>query len=57
MGDKGVLTFPKGIMPKVNVIAWLKYELGYCYIRVQHVSHYAAEIPFPHLVMGGERLK
>ena len=22
-------TFPKGICPKVNVIAWLEYELAY----------------------------
>ena len=27
--DKGVHTFPKGIYPKVNVIARLEYELAY----------------------------
>ena len=27
--DKGVHTFPKGICPKVNVIAWLEYEFTY----------------------------
>ena len=27
--DKGVHTFPKGICPKVNVIAQLEYELAY----------------------------
>ena len=27
--DKGVHTFPKGICPKVNVIARLEYELAY----------------------------
>ena len=29
MEDKGVHTFPKGICPKVNVIARLEYELAY----------------------------
>ena len=24
-GDKGVNTFPKGISPKENIIAWLKF--------------------------------
>ena len=27
--EKGVHTFPKGICPKVNVIARLEYELAY----------------------------
>ena len=27
--DKEVHTFLKGISPKVNVIAWLEFELGY----------------------------
>ena len=27
--DKGVHTFPKGICPKVNVIARLEFELAY----------------------------
>ena len=26
-GNKGVHTFSKGISPKVNVIAWLEFEL------------------------------
>ena len=29
MGDKGFLNFPKGISPKVNVIAWLIFERAY----------------------------
>ena len=28
-GDKGVNIFPKGIYSKVNVIAWLQFELTY----------------------------
>ena len=28
-GNKGVHTFPKGISPKVNVIARLEFELAY----------------------------
>ena len=28
-GNKGVYTFPKGISPKVKVIARLKFELAY----------------------------
>ena len=29
LGDKEVYVFPKGISPKVNVIAQLKFELTY----------------------------
>ena len=31
--------------PKVNVIAWLVFELTYYDIAVQHVNHYPAGIP------------
>ena len=27
--DKGVHTFPKGIYPKANAMAWLELELGF----------------------------
>ena len=30
----------------MNVIARLDFELAYNGVEVQHVSHYAAEIPF-----------
>ena len=29
-----------GIIPKLNVIAWLKFELVYNTVEAQHVSHY-----------------
>ena len=29
LGDKRVHAFPKGICPKVNVIAWLEFEPAY----------------------------
>ena len=27
--DKGIHIFPKSISPKVNIIAWLEFELAY----------------------------
>ena len=38
--DKGVHTFPKGICPKVNVIALLEYELAYYDSAVHRFYHY-----------------
>ena len=38
--EKGVHTFPKGICPKVNVIARLEYELAYYDSAVHHFNHY-----------------
>ena len=35
-----VLTFPKGICPKVNVIAQLEYELAYNDSAVNRFDHY-----------------
>ena len=43
--DKAVLTFPKGICPKVNVIAWLEFELAYCVYAVQRFYHYTTSKP------------
>ena len=34
-------TFPKGVSPKVKIIARLEWELAYNDIAVQHVSHHA----------------
>ena len=39
-GNKGVYTIPKGINPKMNVIAWLEFELAYFKASIQHFSHY-----------------
>ena len=36
----GVHTFPKGICPKVNVIARLEYELAYYDSTVHRFNHY-----------------
>ena len=38
--NKGVHTFPKGICPKVNVIARLEYELVYYDSAVHRFKHY-----------------
>ena len=38
--DKGVHTFPKGIYPKMNIIARLEYELAYYDSAVQRFNHY-----------------
>ena len=41
--NKGVHTFPKGICPKVNIIAWLALELPNYIVVVQYTHHYAME--------------
>ena len=41
-----IYTFPKDISPKMNVIAWLEFELADYDVAVQHISHYVTEI-FP----------
>ena len=41
--DKGVHTFPKGICPKVNVIARLEYELAYYDSAVHRFNHYTTK--------------
>ena len=33
-----VYTFPKGICPKVNIIAWLEFELACYNVTAQHIS-------------------
>ena len=43
--DKGVHTFPKGICPKVNVIARLEYELAYYDSAVHPFNHYTTRTP------------
>ena len=40
----GVHTLLKDISPKVNVIAWLEFELAFCDVAVQHVSHFPAQL-------------
>ena len=42
--DKGFHTFPKGICPKVNVIARLEYELADFDSSVHHFNHYTTWI-------------
>ena len=43
--DKGVHTFPKGICPKMNVIARLEYELTYYDSAVHRFNHYTTRTP------------
>ena len=43
--DKGVHTFPKGICPKVNLIAWLENELAYYDSAVRRFNHYTTRTP------------
>ena len=43
--DKGVHTFPKGICPKVNVIARLEHELAYYDSAVHRFNHYTTRTP------------
>ena len=47
-GNKeGVVSLPKSICAKVNVIAWLEFELAYFEVAVQLFSHYATWIATP----------
>ena len=39
-GIRKVIPFPKGVSPKVNVIARLEFELAYYDVTIQNVSHY-----------------
>ena len=49
--DKGVHAFPKGICPKVNIIAWLGFELAY-YDSVDHrFNHYTTKAPPTWLIL------
>ena len=43
--DKGVHTFPKGICPKVNIIAQLENELAYYNSAVHRFNHYTTRTP------------
>ena len=43
--DKGVHNFPKGICPKVNVVARLGYELTYYDSAVHRFNHYTTRTP------------
>ena len=43
--DKGVNTLPKGICPKVNVIARLEYELAYYDSAIHRFNHYNTRTP------------
>ena len=43
--DKGVHTFPKGICPKLNVIARLENELAYYDFAVHRFNHYTTRTP------------
>ena len=43
--DKGVHTFPKGICPKVNIIAQLEFELAYYNSAVHRFNHYTTRTP------------
>ena len=43
--DKGAHTFPRGICPKVNVIARLGYELAYYDSAVHRFKHYTTRTP------------
>ena len=40
-GDKRIVTFLKGISPKMIVIAQMAFELAHYDVAVQHINHYA----------------
>ena len=41
----GFIPFPRGICPKVNVIARLEYELAYYDSAVHRFNHYTTRTP------------
>ena len=41
---KEIHTFPKGIYPKVNILAWLEFELAYYDPAVQRFNHYTTRM-------------
>ena len=43
-GHQFYLLFPKGISPKVAIIAQQQFKFTYYDVAVQHISHYATEI-------------
>ena len=45
----GIHTFPKGICPKVNVIARLEFELAYYDFAVHRFNHYTTRTPLENL--------
>ena len=49
--DKGVHTFPKGICPKVNIIARLENELAYYNSAIHRFNHYTTRTPPPLIIM------
>ena len=34
-----IITFPKGIYPKANIIEWLVFELVYYSVPIQYINH------------------
>ena len=43
--DKEVHTFPKGICPKINIIARLEFKLAYYDSAVHHFNYYTTRTP------------
>ena len=43
----GVHGFAKVVSPKINVIAWLEFELALNNVAVQNVSRYTKKTSFP----------
>ena len=47
--DKGAfIPSPKGIYPKMNLVAWLEFELAYYNSAVQHFNNYTTMSSPPH---------
>ena len=44
-------TFPKGICPKGNVIAWLEFELAYYDSAVHRFNYYTTRIPAKNILL------
>ena len=53
----GVHNFPKGIYPKVNMIAQLEFKLAYYDSSVQHFNHYTHFVISPLLMTNGDNKK
>ena len=55
MGNDGLRTFPNCIIPKVNEIARLEFELAYFVAVVSDFHHYTIRNPSQYHVTGDKR--
>ena len=48
---RGIITFSKSIWQKLNVIAWIEFELAYFEAAVQYIWYYTVGTPLCECVL------